>query len=83
MDLDRLALREPLDLGILKRRWLAAIERARRLVAELPAAEVGCLYLGAEGRPATRDPSSDGFRALTRHWGSVRGAWPTLSIPSP
>ena len=81
-DLDRLALREPLDLGVLKRHWLAAVERARSLVAELPAAEVGCLYLDAEGRPATPDPSSDGFRTLARHWGSVRGAWPTLSIPS-
>ena len=28
-DLDRLSLREPLDLGDLKRRWLGALERAR------------------------------------------------------
>ena len=78
-DLDRLALREPLDLGTLKRRWLAAMEQARKLVAALPAPEVGCLYLDAEERPATPDPSSDGFRALARHHGSVRGAWPTVS----
>lgn len=78
-DLDRLALREPLDLGVLKRRWLAAVERARTLVAELPAAEVGCLYLDPEGHPITPDPSSDGFRALVRHQGSIRGAWPTVS----
>ena len=80
-DLDRLALRQPLELGTLKRRWLAAIERARTLVAELPAAEVGCLYLDPEGSPTTPDPSSDGFGALVRHQGSVRGAWPTVSVP--
>jgi hypothetical protein len=78
-DLDRLALREPLDLGELKRRWLAAAERARTLVANLPAADIGCLYLDARGRPATPDPSSEGFGALARHWGSVRGAWPTVA----
>lgn len=80
-DLDRLALREPLDLGALKRRWLAAVERARTLVAELPATEVGCLYLDPEGHPTTPDLSSDGFRTLVRHEGSVRGAWPTISAP--
>lgn len=79
-DLHRLALREPLDLGTLKRRWLTAMEEARKLVADLPANEVGCLYLDSRGLPATPDPSSDGFRTLTRHRGSVRGAWPTVSV---
>ena len=80
-DLHRLALREPLDLGALKRRWLIARDEARTLVADLPASEVGCLYLDSGGRPATPDPSSDGFPALTRHRGSVRGAWPTVAAP--
>ena len=78
-DLDRLSLREPLDLGILKRRWLAALEHARTLVTALPADEVGCLYLDADGRPAAPEPMAADFRSLTRHRGCVRGAWPTVS----
>ena len=78
-DLDRLSLREPLDLGILKQRWLAALARACTLVAALPPDEVGCLYLDSDQRPASPDPSSAAFRVLVRHRGSVRGAWPTVS----
>lgn len=78
-DLDRLSLREPLDLGVLKRRWLAALERARTLVAALPPADVGCLYVGPDSRPVAPDPAADGFRLLVRHRGCVRGAWPTVS----
>ncbi len=78
-DLDRLALREPLDLGVLKQRWLEAAARARKLVADLPPAEIGCLYLDADQQPATPDPSSDAFSLLARHRGSLRGAWPTVS----
>ena len=79
VDLDRLSLREPLDLGILKRRWLGALERARSLVAELPPDEVGCLYVDTNRQPAPPDPTSDEFRELTRHRGCVRGAWPGVS----
>ncbi len=79
VDLDRLSLREPLDLGVLKRRWLVALERARTLVARLPPDEVGCLYVDAARGPAAPDPTSDGFRLLARHRGCVRGAWPTVS----
>ena len=78
-DLDRLSLREPLDLGMLKQRWLVALARARALVAELPPDEVGCLYLDRGQQPATPDPSSGTFLALVRHTGSLRGAWPTIS----
>ncbi len=77
-DVDRLCLRKPLDLGLLKRRWLAALEDARRMVDALPAQDVGCLYLDPGGRPVTPDPSSEAFPGLTRHWGAVRGAWPTV-----
>ena len=79
-DLDRLSLREPLDLGVLKRRWLAALERARALVAGLPPDEVGCLYVDRDRRTVAPDPAADGFRSLVRHRGCVRGAWPTVSL---
>ena len=78
-DLDRLSLREPLALGDLKRRWLAALERARTLVAELPPHEIGCLYVDTDRRPVAPDPASDGFRSLIRHRGCIRGAWPSVS----
>jgi hypothetical protein len=78
-DLDRLSLREPLDLRVLKRCWLAVLERARTLVARLPPDEVGCLYVDAAREPAAPDPASDDFRLLLRHRGCVRGAWPTVS----
>jgi hypothetical protein len=78
-DLDRLRLREPLDLKLLKQRWLAAREEAFKLVAELPPAELGCLYLRSDGNPVSPEPASASFAALRRHWGRVGGAWPTVS----
>jgi len=76
-DMDRLNLREPLDLKSLKKRWLGALEEAQQLVDALPPDEVGCLYLDAEQSPVTPDPAS-GFIPLRRHHGSIRGAWPTV-----
>ncbi len=78
-DLDRLALRAPLDLRVLKTRWISALENAQVLVELLPPEEVGCLYLDGEQLPVTPDPKSQEFSSLTRHVGSVRGAWPTVS----
>lgn len=82
-DIDRLSLRQPLSLGALKQKWLAALENARKLVGSLPPEEVGCLYLGTEGLPVTPDPASEGFATLTRHWGKMHGAWPTVSPYKP
>jgi len=78
-DLDRLRLREPLDLRALKQQWLAALAEARALVAALPPEELGCLYLDSGQNPVTPEPASDAFVALTRHRGRTRGAWPTVS----
>lgn len=79
-ELDRLSLREPLQLGDLKRCWLGALERARTLVAGLPPDEIGCLYVDDDRRPVAPDPTSESFRSLVRHRGCVRGAWPTISL---
>lgn len=78
-DIDRLSLSKPMEIGELKQHWLRAAEDARRLVAALPPEDVGCLYLDADGTPATPDPSASIFSTLTRHWGSVHGAWPSVS----
>jgi len=80
-DFDRLDLREPLDCQDLKRTWLAMLDDARCLVDSLPANEIGCLYLDKEQRPICPDPESGEFVAITRHRGSVRGAWPVVVAP--
>lgn len=69
----------PLDLRQLKQQWLDARARAERLFEQLPAEELGCLYLDAAGAPVTPDPAGPEFPRLTRHFGSVRGAWPRIS----
>ncbi len=78
-DIDRLNLRRPLDVKGLKKQWLLTLENARRLVANLPPEEVGCLYLSNDRIPVTPDPAEKTFAKLARHRGSVRGAWPSIS----
>jgi hypothetical protein len=72
-------LTRSVDLRELKQRWLEARARAERLFDQLPAEELGCLYLDADNKPVTPDPTSDSFPRLIRHRGSVRGAWPTIT----
>jgi len=78
MDLNRLDLREPMDLKDLKQSWLGALDEARKLVCMLPPEELGCLYLDQASNPVTPDPASDAFPSLVRHTGSILGAWPTI-----
>lgn len=77
--IDLLSLREPLDIKILKRQWLDAREAAESLVRRLPAEEIGCLYLKKAGIPVPPDPASPKFPSLIRHFGSLRGAWPSAA----
>ncbi|MFW5871302.1 MAG: hypothetical protein ACOCVH_02320 [Verrucomicrobiota bacterium] len=77
-DLHRLNLSKPLDIQKMKRKWIRASERAKRLIDSLPPDEIGCLYLDAGGKPVTPDPESVGFQDLTRHRGRVAGAWPNV-----
>jgi hypothetical protein len=72
-------LARPVDLRELKKQWLLARERAEHLFAQLPAQEIGCLYLDQNNQPVTPDPSSPDFAKLIRHHGSIRGAWPKIS----
>ncbi len=77
-DLSDLQLAAPLDLAALKGRWMEASQSALELIAQLPPSEVGCLYLSASNQPACPEPSRPDFAKLTRHFGSVRGAWPRI-----
>jgi hypothetical protein len=72
-------LARPVDLRELKQQWLDARARAELLFEQLPAEELGCLYLDPENKPVTPDPSSPDFLKLTRHFGSICGAWPKIS----
>jgi hypothetical protein len=78
-ELDRLELSRPLDIKELKIKWIAAVDEARELALKLPAAEVGCLYLGPDGNPVTPDTAQPEFNTLVRRRGSLRGVWPVVS----
>ena len=77
-DLADLTLVEPVTLPQLKESWLEASKAALELIARLPLDEVGCLYLDGTGKPVCPDPGSPEFPNLTRHFGSVKGAWPRI-----
>jgi len=77
-ELQALDLSTPVDPPALKQQWLGAVQRAQTLLDALPAGEAGCLYLQTKGQAINPDPSSPDFPGLTRHYGSLRGAWPTI-----
>jgi hypothetical protein len=77
-DLAEVRLDKPVDLRQAKTQWLQALAEARDLIAQLPPGEAGCLYLDAQGKPVCPNPSLVEFLKLTRHFGSVKGAWPRL-----
>ena len=72
-------LPEPPDLVAMKMTLHDATFAADELFAKLPPAEMGCLYLDAQGKPVCPDPEAPEFGKLTRHFGSVRGAWPRIA----
>lgn len=78
-DFARLLLARPIDLHAAKREWLRAIEVSRQLIDQLPAAEVGCLYLDPRGEPVSPEPSdAERFQRLIRHTPTLGGAWPRV-----
>jgi hypothetical protein len=72
-------LSKPVSLKDLKESWLKAVSQAEELFPRLPAGDVGCLFLDTAQRPCTPDPSAADFSRVTRHFGSLRGAWPKVS----
>lgn len=78
-DIDSLHLAAPLSLPELKAKWSQAIEAGRQLIDNLPAAEVGCLYLEPLTKsPVSPAPDSPDMERLIRHFGSVGGSWPQI-----
>jgi hypothetical protein len=78
-DLVQEKLAWPTTLSDLKSKWLQAAASAEALFKELPAAEVGCLYLTPTLAPVSPRPGEPEFSRLIRHYGSLRGAWPTIA----
>ena len=78
-DLAEVRLSRPVDLVASKQTWLEALAESRALIEKLPMAEFGCLYLNAAGQPVCPDPAAPEFAKLTRHFGSVKGAWPRIA----
>lgn len=72
-----LALAHLWDTVAAKKARVQATEEARNLFELLPPGDLGCVYL-RDGKLATpRSPEE--VESLSRHRGSLRGAWPTIS----
>ncbi len=69
---------QPVDLVQMRRDWMVMTTDAEALLGKLPPTEMGCLYLDATGKPVCPDLASPEFPKLTRHYGSVKGAWPRI-----
>jgi len=78
-DLADIRLSRPIDLKETKKALLEAVAEAEALIEKLPPSEMGCLYLDSNCQPVCPDPDSAEFPKLTRHFGSVKGAWPRIS----
>ena len=78
-ELDAVRPVQPINVRELKQIFLQAADEAEALFKKLPAGEMGCFYLDAQRRPVCPDPAAPGFAALTRHYGSVKGAWPRIA----
>jgi hypothetical protein len=63
-----------LDLKAMKRKFLQACEESEQLFRELPASEMGCFYVAADGKPTVPDVKSQGFGELKRHFASLGGS---------
>jgi hypothetical protein len=75
-DLARLELAVPIDLHVLKRDWLEALDSVETFVAARPPEELGCLYYSASQR-AFVDPR--GVADSVPHFGRPGGVLPRIA----
>jgi hypothetical protein len=66
----------PVDVQRTKQSWLQACSEAERLFEMLPLDQVGCLYLGQQGKPKT--PTAETLSRLKPHFGTLRGTLPRI-----
>jgi hypothetical protein len=77
-DLARLELAEPIDLHVVKRAWLEALDSVDPFVASRPVEEIGCLYHSASMR-AFVDPRQ--VPDAVAHFGRPGGVLPRVLDP--
>ena len=74
-DLARLDLAEPIDLHVLKREWLEALDSVEPFVESRPPSEIGCLYYSAT-REEFVDPRE--VTDVSPHFGRPGGVLPRV-----
>jgi hypothetical protein len=74
-ELDRLDLARPVDLTILKREWVEALDSVEPFVTSRPAEEIGCLYYSASRRSFVDPREADD---AVPHYGRPGGVLPRV-----
>jgi Nucleotidyl transferase AbiEii toxin, Type IV TA system len=69
-------LRSPLDPVQLKLDLLELFDTAKATVSRFPSGDLGCLYLDHDGN-VVKDPRVEHVKTYRKHFGSVKGSWPT------
>lgn len=66
-------LTRPIDLKSIKKKWLVILEEANKIIKELDSKNIGCIFLNDKN-----EIEADYIKAKKIHFGSVKGAWPSL-----
>jgi hypothetical protein len=61
----------------LKDEWLNLLNRVENEVAALPGQDLGCIFLGPDGK-VIQSLDIKQLSGKLRHYGSVGGAWPRI-----
>ena len=61
----------------LKSQWLAMLKETEDALTQLPAQELGCLYVDSKGEPL-RSFDRRNSKDMHRHLGTIGGSWPQL-----
>lgn len=64
---------KPIDLKLIKKKWLLILEEAAKIVTSLDSKNIGCIFLNEKNEIETEHS-----KAKKIHFGSVKGAWPSL-----
>ncbi len=71
------ALKVRISAPELKKEWLILLDEASQTLNQLPAQDVGCLYLDNSGNPVQLLNSNE-LSDKRKHYGSVGGSWPRI-----
>ncbi len=77
-DFDRLHLTQNVDLKDLKKRWLAAIQKAEIFIAKAPTKDLGCLYFSKSKNQFVSPDFESESADIVVHFGKKAGILPIL-----